>query len=192
MKRPLSLLAATLCAAVASGCAATGTDDLTAASPRAQIFSGLGTRTRPVSTTSREAQAFFDQGLTWMYAFNHDEAIRSFSRAAELDPECAMAWWGVAICEGPNYNDPVMTEERSAAAWAALQEARARLGGTTPVERALIEAQGARLPHTLWKLHYQIGTMSWWPRACASPSRRRSGPAGCPSSGGRCGSSRSR
>jgi tetratricopeptide (TPR) repeat protein len=79
-----------------------------------------------------------------MYAFNHDEAIRSFTQAAVLDPECAMAWWGIALCQGPNYNDPVMTEARSKAAWDALREAQARIGNTTPAERALIEALAHR------------------------------------------------
>jgi tetratricopeptide (TPR) repeat protein len=82
--------------------------------------------------------------LIWTYAFNHDEAIRSFKHAAKLDGKCAMAWWGLALCEGPNYNDPVMTEERSAAAWDALQKAQARIENTPPVERALIEALGRR------------------------------------------------
>jgi tetratricopeptide (TPR) repeat protein len=110
----------------------------------AQMFPDMGSRSRPVTTDSVEAQAYFDQGLTWMYAFNHDEAVRSYTRAAELDPDCAMAWWGVALCQGPNYNDPVMTDARSAAAWDALQNAIARIDNTTPSERALIEALAAR------------------------------------------------
>ena len=75
-----------------------------------------------------------------MYSFNHDEAVRSFTKATELDPECAMAWWGVATAQGPNYNDPIMTEDRSIAAWEALQNALARIENTSPVEHALIEA----------------------------------------------------
>jgi len=141
--RPISLALA-LCAATLTGCSAPASDHLTTDSPRARIFEGMGSHGRAVTTTSPEAQEYFDQGLAWMYAFNHDEAIRSFARAAELDPGCAMAWWGIALCEGPNYNDPVMTEERSAAAWGALQEARARIARTTPVERALIEALSQR------------------------------------------------
>ena len=137
-------LALALCAAAVAACSATGTDHLKTDSPRAQVFDGMGAHTRNVTTTSPEAQEYFDQGIAWMYAFNHDEAIRSFARAAELDPECAMAWWGIAMCEGPNYNDPVMTEERSAAAWGALQEALARIDNTMPVERELIEALSRR------------------------------------------------
>ncbi len=112
--------------------------------PNAQLFEGMGPHARTITTDSAEAQRYFDQGLAWTYAFNHDEAIRSFRRAAELDDDCAMAWWGVAYCEGPNYNDPVMTDKRSAAAWDALEKARARIENTTPVERGLIEALGHR------------------------------------------------
>lgn len=114
--------------------------DLTEDQAGAHLFDGMGDLHREVTTSSPQAQKYFDQGLTWYYAFNHDEAIKSFKNAAALDPKCAMAWWGASLCEGPNYNDPVMTEERSAAAWDALQEALARIDNTTPVERALIEA----------------------------------------------------
>ena len=78
------------------------------------LFEGMGPHHREITTDSPEAQAFFDQGLTWMFAFNHAEAIRSFLRAAELDPDCAMAWWGVSLAAGPQYNHPVMDEERIA------------------------------------------------------------------------------
>lgn len=130
------------------GCATTTqvepVDHLSVAAPKAQHFDGMGDHTRTITTDSPEAQRWFNQGLAWMYAFNHDEAIRSFAKAAEIDPDCAMAWWGIAICEGPNYNDPVMTPERSAAAWAALQEALARIDNTTPPERDLILALSQR------------------------------------------------
>jgi len=118
--------------------------ELAAGSAVARLFTGMGPHRRAVSTDSSEAQRFFDQGLTWMYAFNHDEAVRSFSRAAELDPDCAMAWWGVAQCHGPNYNDPVMTEQRSADAWAALEKALAKIDHASPVEQALIRALAKR------------------------------------------------
>jgi tetratricopeptide (TPR) repeat protein len=127
-----------------AGCAGTQSQDRYTTEARGQIFPGMGPHQRMITTDSTVAQHYFNQGLTWAYAFNHDEAIRSFRRAAELDPQCAMAWWGVALCEGPNYNDPVMTEERSAAAWDALQNALARIERTTPVERALIEALSHR------------------------------------------------
>ena len=70
------------------------------------LVTGLGDLHHPVSTHNLEAQKFFDQGLRFIYAFNHDEAARSFQHAAELDPKLAMAYWGVAEAVGPNYNDP--------------------------------------------------------------------------------------
>ena len=127
-----------------TGCASSPAGDAATDASRAQVFEDLGVHRRDITTTSPEAQLYFDQGLAWAYSFNHDEAIRSFSRAAELDPECALAWWGVALCQGPNYNDPQMTEERTAAAWEALQEARARIDNTSPLERSLIEALSQR------------------------------------------------
>ena len=91
-------------------------------SPTATLFSGLGNHHHAVYTNSAEAQKFFDQGLTFIYAFNHDEATRSFKRAAELDPHMAMAYWGVALSVGPNYNMDV-DAEREKQAHAAIQKA---------------------------------------------------------------------
>ena len=125
------------------GCASSKPQAFVVDTP-AQIFTDMGPHVRAVTTSSPEAQDYFNQGLNWLYSFNHDEAIRSFKKAAELDPTCAMAWWGVSYCEGPNYNDPVMTEERSLAAWDALQKALANIDHVTPVERDLIEALEAR------------------------------------------------
>jgi tetratricopeptide (TPR) repeat protein len=107
-------------------------------------FQGLGTHARQVTTASRDAQTYFDQGLNFMFAFNHDEAIRSFRQAALLDPNCAMAWWGVAIANGPHINNPVVTPDRAAVAWEALGRARAVSAKATDAERALIEALAAR------------------------------------------------
>jgi len=105
----------------------------------AVLFDNLGGHHRQVTTTSPEGQAFFDQGLRLLYAFNHDEATRSFARAAELDPACGMCFWGAAYALGPNYNVP-MLPERAAMAWDALQKARRRASRGTPVEQALIGA----------------------------------------------------
>src|ERR1017187_4354659 len=74
------------------------------------LVTGLGDLHHPVSTHNPQAQQFFDQGLRFIYAFNHDEAARSFQHAAELDPKLAMAYWGVAEAVGPNYNDPADPE----------------------------------------------------------------------------------
>jgi tetratricopeptide (TPR) repeat protein len=104
----------------------------------------LGSYTRPVTIDSAQAQRLFDDGLQLTYGFNHDEAVRSFRRAAELDPGSPMPWWGIAYCLGININDPVMGEERSKGAWEAVNEAVARLDAATPVERALIGALAER------------------------------------------------
>jgi tetratricopeptide (TPR) repeat protein len=119
-------------------------DESRASSPDVPFFEGLGGIHRPVSTASAEAQRYVDQGLAFMYAFNHDEAIRSFRRAAELDPGCAMAWWGIAIANGPHINNPVVPEDRARAAWDALDSARAALAGASPVEKALVQALAHR------------------------------------------------
>ena len=79
----------------------------------AQIFDGMGTFHRKISTASADAQQYFDQGMRFMWAFNHDEASRSFARAAQLDPQCGICLWGVALTVGPNYNMPMMAEPRA-------------------------------------------------------------------------------
>lgn len=103
----------------------------------------IGTEHRRITTRSAEAQAYFDQGLRLLYAFNHDEATRSFAKAAALDPECAMCYWGAALTLGPNYNVP-MLPERSAMAWEALQKAARYAPRGAPVEQALIAALAKR------------------------------------------------
>jgi tetratricopeptide (TPR) repeat protein len=110
----------------------------------AQLFEGLGSYHREFTTDSEEAQRYLDQGMIWLQAFNFDEAERSFREAARLDPDCAMAWWGVAYSAGPQYNHAQMTEERADKAWDAITKARARIDHASPVERALIEALSKR------------------------------------------------
>src|SRR6202158_831393 len=85
--------------------------DAPAKSKPATLMTGLGDWRHPVSTKNAQAQAFFDQGLRLIYAFNHDEAARSCQRAAEFYPSVAMAYWGIAEGFGPNYNDPA-SEDR--------------------------------------------------------------------------------
>src|SRR5688572_27316427 len=103
------------------------------------LESGMGSHHHPVSTTNAEAQKFFDQGLTFVYAFNHDEAIKSFQRAADLDPQLAMAHWGIALALGPNINLDV-DPEREKAAWTAAQKALALSKNAPEHERAWINA----------------------------------------------------
>ncbi|HEX8239213.1 MAG TPA: hypothetical protein VF574_05670 [Allosphingosinicella sp.] len=110
----------------------------------ARLFGGLGGFHRPVTTASTEAQRYFDQGMRFVWAFNHDEATRSFAKAAELDPKCASCYWGVALTLGPNYNMPLMAEPRARAGWEALGKAQANAAAATPVEQALIAALAKR------------------------------------------------
>jgi tetratricopeptide (TPR) repeat protein len=113
----------------------------------------LGTHGRTVTTSSPEAQLWFDRGLVWTYAFHHEEAVACFEAAVRADPDCAMAYWGIAYALGPNYNKPweffdeedlVRTVERTHSA-VELAHGKAQ-AGATPVERALIGALRARYP----------------------------------------------
>jgi pimeloyl-ACP methyl ester carboxylesterase len=110
----------------------------------ATAMTGLGERHHPVSTRNAEAQRFFNQGLALIYAFNHVEAARSFRRAAELDPQLAMAYWGVALAVGPNYNEAAVDAERVKAAYEAIQKAQLLAAGATERERAYIAALSQR------------------------------------------------
>src|SRR2546423_5123674 len=97
----------------------------------ATLMAGLGEWRHPVSTKNAQAQAFFDQGLRLIYAFNHDEAARSFQHAGELDPKLAMAFWGVAEAVGPNYNDPA-SEDRFMQAHQAVEKAQSLAADASP------------------------------------------------------------
>ncbi len=108
------------------------------------LFSGLGDHTRAISTKSKEAQAFFNQGLAFFYGFNHDEALRSFHRAAEYDPECAAIHYAIALTNGPHINYPLVDEKHAAAAWEALGRAQKFADRATAVERDLIAALAKR------------------------------------------------
>ncbi len=106
---------------------------------------GLGDLHHPVSTKNPQAQQFFDQGLRFIYAFNHDEAARSFQHAAELDPKLAMAYWGFAEAVGPNYNDPA-DPDRYKQAHDAVQKAVDLCEGASPSDQAYIQALAKRFP----------------------------------------------
>ena len=127
----------------------------------------LGSHSWGVSTGSAEAQVWFDRGLVWTYAFNHEEAVRCFQRALEHDRECAMAQWGVSYAAGPNYNKPWEAFDEAdlarslAIARRAMREALAARAAAQPHEQALIDALAARYPadelsedHPIWNVDY--------------------------------------
>jgi tetratricopeptide (TPR) repeat protein len=119
--------------------------DMAAPSKPATLMSGFGDLHHPVSTSNAEAQQFFDQGLRLIYAFNHEEALRSFQRAAELDPKMAMAYWGIAEAIGPNYNDPA-SDDRFQQAHDAAQKAVSLKSDASPAEQDYIDAIAIRFP----------------------------------------------
>jgi tetratricopeptide (TPR) repeat protein len=107
------------------------------------LLEGLGDWRHRVTTSSPDAQRYFDQGLRLTYAFNHDEAVRSFERAVQLDRGCAMCQWGIAYALGPNINLP-MDATVEPRALEAVRRAVALKQRTTPGEQALIDALAAR------------------------------------------------
>jgi tetratricopeptide (TPR) repeat protein len=108
------------------------------------LMPGLGQHHHTISTKSAEAQRFFDQGLTFVFAFNHEEAVRAFRRASELDPLSAMAYWGVALAMGPCINNPDVDSPHEKAASEAVQKALPLAPGATESERAYIQALARR------------------------------------------------
>ncbi|HEU4508193.1 MAG TPA: alpha/beta fold hydrolase, partial [Pyrinomonadaceae bacterium] len=111
--------------------------------PTAVLETGLGDINHPVSTTNPEAQKFFNQGLAYLYGFNHEEAIKSFKHAAALDPQLAMAYWGISLALGSNYNvqadGPSLLE-----AYSNLQKAISLAPKASEHERAYIDALSKR------------------------------------------------
>lgn len=112
----------------------------------------LGTYSMKVTAASSDAQTWFDRGLVWVYAYNHEEAVTCFEKALEADPDCAMAHWGIAYAIGPNYNKPWETFEdeekpecitRARQAIASANNLKDRVGA---IEAALIEAVALRYP----------------------------------------------
>ena len=122
--------------------AAAAHDHAAATGQAAKLYDNLGDHHRAISTTNAEAQRYFDQGLRLTYAFNHEEAGRSFEAAAARDPACAICWWGAALVLGPNYNQPAGAD-RAKKAVALLAKAKAA-PNASPVERALVAALAKR------------------------------------------------
>src|SRR5262245_13707058 len=111
------------------------------------LIPGMGNHHHPIVTTSSEAQQYFDQGFNFVFGFNHEEAVRSFTRAAELDPKAPMPHWGIAWALGPNYNLDV-DEARANQANVAIARALDLSKGGSELERAYTEAMAIRFPIT--------------------------------------------
>ncbi len=138
-RRWLILSVALIGAAVSSVRAATAPS-----ATEVPLFEGTGSHTRAITGASAAGQRYFDQGVAFVTNFNHDEALRAMQRATQLDPECAMAWWGVALACSPHINSTGVSPERATIAWDALASAEKFSASGTPAERALIGAMKAR------------------------------------------------
>lgn len=146
MKPPLRRIAVAALAVAAAallppGCAAFSKKP--PADLQAPLFDDYGSYHHPITTRVDLAQRFFDQGLVLAYGFNHAEAARSFREAARLDPECTMAWWGLALVLGPNINAP-MPDEAVPEAYAAIRKAQDLASKTSAKEWAYVEALAKR------------------------------------------------
>ncbi len=108
------------------------------------LYDGLGSYSRKITTDSPEAQRYFNQGLAFLHGFNHSAAIRAFQQAAEIDPECPMAHWGVALACGPHINFSLVPPQAAELAWKEISLAQKYSSGASPVERALIGALAKR------------------------------------------------
>ena len=111
------------------------------------LIPGMGNHRHPIVTASSEAQLYFDQGFNFVFGFNHEEAVRSFRRAAELDPNAPMPHWAIAWALGPNYNLDVDDARADQANIAITQALKLSVGGSD-IERAYIEAMAVRFPMT--------------------------------------------
>jgi len=108
------------------------------------LFPGTGAHRRVITGASPEAQRYFDQGVAFVSGFNHDEGLLAMQHATRLEPECAMAWWGVALACSPHINSPGVSAERATLAREAWVQATKRSASATPAERDLIRAMGTR------------------------------------------------
>ena len=133
----------------------------------------LGKHTRKITTSSEQAQKWFDRGLNWLFGFNHGEAVKCFRKVLEHDTECAMAYWGVSYASGPNYNlpwhlyDPRGRQMALEASYDAMQSALECAGNATAAEQALINALPARYPQ-----REAIEDMAPWDKAYTHEMRK--------------------
>lgn len=138
--------------------------------PGAIEFAGYGGYQKPIATTSDAAQEWFDRGIQLVYGFNHDAAVNAFARAAQEDPECAIAWWGIAYSYGVDVNNPEVTALEAQYANVAIGEALRLKENANAVELSLIEAAALRAVYPLpddrteIDLLYSQGMLKAWNR----------------------------
>ncbi|KAL4985938.1 hypothetical protein BDW68DRAFT_198495 [Aspergillus falconensis] len=120
--------------------------------PASDEYYNLGSFGHTITTSSSDAQTWFNRGLTWVYSFNHVEGAYCFEQAIAHDSECAMAYWGLAYAVGPNYNKPWEKfdlgdlHKSVQRGYDAAQAAREFALNATPLEQALIDAMQFRFP----------------------------------------------
>src|ERR1043165_9773320 len=137
--RSRSVLVIVLSLAAVSGCSRPASSP--ASSPPTP--SGFGMHHHPIDTSSPEAQRAFDEGFAFVFGFNHEEAVRSFQRAADLDPKSPMPHWGIAWAVGPNYNLDI-DDPRAKQAFDEIARARTLAAGGAADERAYVQALAVR------------------------------------------------
>lgn len=140
MKRNLLNLCGLLTALMGCGC----TTSHRSSGAQTSSLRSLGQHAFKITTTSGEAQRAFDRGLTWAYSFGHVAAEQEFRAALAADPDCAMAWWGVALVNGPHINFPLVPPAQAAKAWEAITAAQRLAALGTPLEQSLINALARR------------------------------------------------
>src|ERR1700724_3154437 len=134
--KPITLLASICCGAALTSLQVHGAQE--------PFFEGLGSYTRTITTTSPETQKYFNQGLNFLFGFNDGAAIRAFQAAETIDPDCAMAHWGIALACGPHINFPHVPPPAAELAWKELVLAQENVAHASAVESALIQALGHR------------------------------------------------
>jgi tetratricopeptide (TPR) repeat protein len=134
----------TIVATGITGCATKDATQTSATTRPKTALAHLGNHHLRVSTESPEAQRAFDRGLTLAYSFAHFAAEQEFRRAAQADPQCAMAYWGIALVNGPHINFPLVLPDHAATAWEALTNAQQLARGASSLEQDLIAALGQR------------------------------------------------
>jgi len=139
------------------------------ASAPTPLYKNLGSLHHAVTTASEKAQQYFDQGLRLTYAFNHDEAIKSFKQALAHDSSCAMCYWGIAYALGPNINLPMDTSVVRPA-WNASYNAVRLSVNVSPKERAYIDALSKRYSADPKANRASLDTA--WARAIGAVSRK--------------------